>query len=377
MIKVSRGCLGDEELAEVKSAFDYGYFGLAAKVVEFEEQLAKYLGAEQVVAVNTGTSALHLALDALGIGASDEVIVPSLTFVGSFQAISATGAKPVPCDVEPDTLLMDMEDVRKRVTPRTKAIMPVHYAGNPCDMDVLCELGHRTGVRIVEDAAHAFGSVYKGRRIGGFDDITIFSFDSIKNITCGEGGAVVCRDRKLADLMRQKRLLGMDRKSHASASWKTRSWHFEVKTQGFRYHMSNINAAIGLAQLRKVDTFIARRREICKRYDAALRDLPMVQPLRINYEEVAPHIYVVRVQDGRRDALMQYLKDRDIESGINYIPNHLHSYYKREGLCLPVTERAYGEIVTLPLHCALSDSNVDTVIESIMNFCTAGDRRAP
>ena len=372
MIKVSRGCLAAEELAEVQAAFDYGYFGLAAKVTEFEEQLAKYLGAEYVVAVNTGTSALHLALDALGIGAGDEVIVPSLTFVGSFQAISATGAMPVACDVESDTLLMDMEDVRKRVTPRTKAVMPVHYAGNPCDMDALLELGYRPGVRIVEDAAHAFGSVYKGRRIGSFGDVAIFSFDSIKNITCGEGGAVLCKDSKLADLMREKRLLGMDRKSHASSSWKARSWHFEVKTQGFRYHMSNINAAIGLAQLRKADTFIARRREICKRYDAAFRNLPKIRSLRINYEDVAPHIYVVRVQDGRRDALMQFLKDRDIETGIHYIPNHLHPYYRQERLCLPETERAFGEIITLPLHCGLSNADVDTVIASVREFFSAG-----
>ena len=368
MIKVSRGCLADEELAEVKAAFDYGYFGLASKVTEFEEQLAKYLGAEHVVAVNTGTSALHLALDALGIGSGDEVIVPSLTFVGSFQAISATGARPVACDVEPDTLLMDMEDVRKRMTARTKAIMPVHYAGNPCDMDALQALGHRTRIRVVEDAAHAFGSAYKGRRIGGFGDVTVFSFDSIKNITCGEGGAVVCRDSKLAELLRQKRLLGMDRTSQASASWKTRSWQFEVHTQGFRYHMSNINAAIGLAQLRKVETFIARRREICKRYDVAFHDLPKIFPLRINYAEVAPHIYVVRVQDGRRDALMQFLKDRDIETGINYIPNHLHPYYRQGRLCLPETERAYGEIITLPLHYGLSDADVDTVIAGVREF---------
>lgn len=368
MIKVSRGCLADEELAEVKAAFDYGYFGLAAKVVEFEGQLAQYLGAEHVVAVNTGTSALHLALDALGIGPGDEVLVPSLTFVGSFQAISATGATPVACDVEPDTLLMDMEDVRKRMTARTKAIMPVHYAGNSCDMETVGEISRRHGIRVVEDAAHAFGSVYKGRRIGGFGDVTVFSFDSIKNITCGEGGAVVCRDSKLAELLRQKRLLGMDRTSQASASWKTRSWQFEVNTQGFRYHMSNINAAIGLAQLRKVDTFIARRREICKRYDAAFGDLPKIRPLRINYEDVAPHIYVVRVQDGRRDALMQFLKDRDIETGINYIPNHLHPYYRQGQLCLPETEQAYKEIITLPLHCGLSNADVATVIANVREF---------
>lgn len=335
MIKVSRGCISDEELVEVRDAFEYGYFGLASKVTEFEEKVGKYLGADYVIAINTGTSALHLALDALGVGAGDEVIVPSLTFVGCFQAITATGATPVACDICPDTLLMDLEDAGKRISAKTKAIMPVHYAGNPCDIHGLLELKNRHGMRIIEDAAHAFGSTYKGQKIGSFGDIICFSFDSLKNITCGEGGVIVCRDKQLADLIRQKLLLGMDRKSHAASSWKEREWFFEVKTQGFRYHMSNINAAIGLAQLKKVDSFITRRRDICREYDGAFEDLPGIQRLPIDYDEVAPHIYVIRVQDRRRDALMQFLKDLDIETSIYYIPNHLHPYFKQDGRSLP------------------------------------------
>lgn len=365
MIQVSRGCLGEEELAEVKEAFDYGYFGLAYKVLEFEEELRKYLGAKYVTATNTGTSALHLALLALGIGERDEVIVPSLTFVASFQAISATGATPVSCDIYPDTLLMDIDDVRRRITTRTKAIMPVHYAGNPCDMDALMKIGDEHNIRIVEDAAHALGSYCNGRKIGGFGDIACFSFDSIKNITCGEGGAIVCQDSELADILSQRRLLGIDRKSH-TYSWKERSWFYEVKTQGFRYHMSNINAAIGLAQLRKIDTFISRRREICRRYDSAFKEIPAISCLEINYDEVAPHIYVIRVKDGRRDGLMDYLKNLDIETGINYIPNHLHPFYANKTVSLPETEKAYQEILTLPLHFGLSDDDVTRVIQGVI-----------
>ena len=237
-----------------------------------------------------------------------------------------------------------------------------------CDMETLDEIHRRDGIRIVEDAAHAFGSMYKNRRIGSFGDMAIFSFDSIKTITCGEGGAIVCRDSKFADLLRKKRLVGMDRKSHACASWKARTWQYEVNTQGYRYHMSNINAAIGLAQLRKVDLFIARRREICRRYDAGFQNLPEIRPLPINYSDVAPHIYVVLVRDGRRDELMQFLKDRDIETGVNYIPNHLHPYYREERLCLPETERAYGEVITIPLHFGLSNADVDTVIAAVKEF---------
>lgn len=370
MIKVSRGCLGEEELAAVREAFAYGYFGLAYKVVEFEEALESYLGAKHVVTVNSGTSALHLALDALGVRTGDEVIVPSLTFVAAFQAIRLTGATPVPCEVEAETLLMALNDAESRITSRTKALMPVHYTGNTCDLDALYALQARYGLRVVEDAAHAFGSTYKGRRVGSLGDVICFSFDSLKNITCGEGGAIVCQDESLAELMRQKRALGVNRKGSATATAtsKLQNWQFDINTLGFRYHMSNINAAIGLEQLKKIEKFIARRREICRLYDQAFQDLSGVQTLPINYDEAAPHIYVIRVEHGRRDALMQYLKAADIETGVNYIPNHLHSYFRQHGLRLPVTERVYDEILTLPLHYGLSSDDVEQVIGRVTDF---------
>jgi len=371
MIKVSRGCLGEEELAEVKSAFEYGYFGLASKVDEFEDALKIYLGASYVVTTNTGTTALHLALDALGIGAGDEVIVPSLTFVASYQAISATGAKPVSCDVFPDTLLMDIRDVERKLNSKTKAVMPVHYAGNPCNMDALLEFKDKHDFRIVEDAAHAFGSTYNGKKIGGFGDITCFSFDSIKNITCGEGGAIVCGDEKFDKLLRAKRLLGMERSAHTSSSWKVRDWRYDVTHQGFRYHMSNINAAIGLAQLKKADRFIARRREICRAYERAFQHVSGLKRLSMDYSVVAPHIYVIRVLDERRNALQQFLKDRDIETGVPYIPNHLHSFYREEGLILPETEKAFEEILSLPLHFEISDGDMRQVTKYVKEFLAA------
>lgn len=365
MIKVSRGCLGEEELKAVKEAFEYGYFGLAYKVLEFENNLRTYLGTEHVVATCNGTAALHLAIDSLRIGHGDEVIVPSLTFIGSYQAISATGAIPVSCDIYPDTLLIDIEDIRHRISPRTKAIMPVHYAGNPCDMDALLTIANEFKLRLIEDAAHAFGSSYKGQKIGSFGDVTCFSFDSIKNITCGEGGAIVFRSEEYAERARQKRLLGIDRKSH-TLSWKERNWFYQVKSQGFRYHMSNINAAIGVEQLKKIDPFIVRRRDICRKYDNAFQSLPNVKLLSINYNEVAPHIYVIRIKKGYRDDLMAYLKDRDIETGINYIPNHLHPLYRKEGTSLPHAELAFEEILTLPLHFGLSDGDVETVVTAVI-----------
>jgi perosamine synthetase len=365
MIKVSKGCLGQEELAEVKEAFEYGYFGMAYKVLAFEEALRNYLGAKYVITTNNCTSALHIAVDALGIGKGDEVITPSLTFVGAFQAISATGATPVPVEIYPDTLLIDIEDVKRKITPRTKAIMPVHYAGNPCDIDALTKIAGEHKLRIIEDAAHAFGSFYKGRKIGSFGDVVCFSFDSIKNITCGEGGVVICHQAALADILGQKRLCGIKRPSQASATWKERAPAYEVNIQGYRYHMSNINAGIGLAQLKKIDSFIARRRKICRRYDSAFKKIPGIACLPINYDNVAPHIYVIRVKDGRRNGLMEYLKNLDIETGINYMPNHLHNFYARKKVSLPETEKAYREILTIPLHCGLSDDDVSKVIQGV------------
>jgi dTDP-4-amino-4,6-dideoxygalactose transaminase len=372
MIKVAQGVLGDDELAAVREAFAYGYFGMASRVAAFEQALEEYLGAPNVVAVNSGTSAIHLALDAVGVGEGDEVVVPSLTFVACFQAIKATGATPVPCDVRPDTLQLDLDDVERRLTPRTRAILPMHYGGSPCDVDRVLELASRHGLRVVEDAAHAFGSTSLGRRIGGFGDVACFSFDSIKTITCGEGGAVACRDDETAELMRRKRILGVVRRGHAgSATSRGERWRFEVDTRGFRYHLSDINAAIGLVQLTKVDEFIARRREICRRYDAAFADLDGVRPLPVDYDDTAPHIYVVRVGGGRRDDLIAHLSAQEIETAVNYIPNHLHPFFRQDGLRLPETERAYDEILTLPLHCSLSDADVARVIEQVRAFAAA------
>jgi perosamine synthetase len=373
VIRVSQGCLGEEELAAVRDAFGYGYFGMASRAAAFEEALRKYLGASQVVVVNSGTSALHLALDALGVGPGDEVVVPSLTFVAAFQAITATGATPVPCDICPTTLQIDVGDAERRITNRTKAIMPLDFAGSPCDLDGVLELGAAHSLRVVEDAAHAFGATSRGRRIGSFGDVATFSFDSIKNITCGEGGAIACRDVELAALIRTKRALGAERSSGGgTAAARGDDWRFSVEVQGFRYHLSDINAAIGLVQLGKVDEFLARRREICRRYDAELGDAPGVTPITVDYDEAAPHIYVVRVTEGRRDGLLTHLAKAGVETAVNYVPNHLHPYFRRGQDSLPETEGAYDEILTLPLHCALSDDDVSTVIDRVIAFTTDG-----
>lgn len=369
MIKVARGCCGEEELAQVKEAFEYGYFGLAYKTNEFEAEIAKYLGTErQVIATNTGTTALHLALDTIGIGPGDEVIMPSFTFVATAQAVKMCGGIPVFCEVDRDSFLIDIEDVKRKLTDRTKAIIPVHYAGNVCDMDALMKLREETGIRIVEDAAHAFGSTYRGKMVGSFGDITCFSFDSIKVMTCGDGGAILTDDPAFTELSREKRLLGIDRKTMQVTDWKKRSWAYDVPTIGYRYHLGNINAAIGLAQIKKVDRFIKRRRELCHLYDEKLSGIPGIEKRAVSYDEITPFMYVIRVKNDRRNDLKDYLTEHDIESGISYIPCHTFSLFSEGDNKLPVTDEIYHEILCLPLHYEVTDENVIEVADCIRSF---------
>ncbi len=366
-LPVSRPSIGQEELKEVEKVFSTGWLGLGSTVFEFENKLKDYLGAKHVLAVNTGTTALHIALDAFDIKDDNEVIVPSLTFCASIQVITALGARPVFCEIDPDNLNMDVTDVKNRITKNTKAIMPVHYCGKACDMDSLMEIGKDHNIVIIEDAAHAFGSTYKGKRIGSFGDATCLSFDPIKNLTCGEGGAVALSDDRIAEIIRTKRILGIDKDTwHRYRN--ERAWFYEVTTQGYRYHMSNINAAIGIAQLTKFESFIIRKKEIVQKYNDAFSNIKGIKILSWNLHDTAPFAYVIRVLDYKREKLIAFLKDKGVGTGIHYIPNHLQPFFKHFATPLPVTEQIGEEILTLPLYYDMTDEQVFTVIESISDF---------
>jgi len=369
MIPVSKPSIGKEELAAVKKVFDSGWLGMGSSVKEFEDEISKFLGGSSVIAVNTGTTAIHLALDALGITSGDEVIVPSLTFVATIQAISATGATPVFCDVEPNTLNIDIKDVEKKISDKTKAVIPVHYRGLPCDMDNLMRIAKQNNIKIVEDAAHAFGSHYKGKPIGSFGDITCFSFDPIKVVTCGEGGAIAIRDDALASLIQKKRILGIDKDTWSRYKHE-RSWFYDVIDQGYRYHMSNINAAIGLVQLKKFKKLNAKRVKIAKRYDKELGAVRGLELLKTDYKDIAFFMYIIKVKKDR-NGLMKALKDKGIDSGIHYIPSHKFEYYKKHATELPATEKVFEEILTLPLYPDLTASEQTRVITAIKDFFKA------
>lgn len=367
MIKYAQGDCGIEELEQVKEALEYGYFGLAYKVSELEKEIKNFLVTEsEVVCVNTGTSALHLALDSIGVGPEDEVILPSFTFVSTAQVISSCGAKPIFVDIT-DDLVISPELVEKQITPRTKAIIVVHYNGQPVDMDLFLELAKKYNLRLIEDAAHAFGSTYKNRKIGSFGDITCFSFDSIKVMTCGEGGALVTRDQHVLETARNKRLLGMQRQSMTDINWKNRALSYDVVTKGYRYHMSNINAAIGLAQIKKVTSFINYRNKLVHIYLEYLKNSKLVEFYKFSYDTNANFMMVVKVKNGLRDKLKQYLLQNEIESNINYPPCHLFSFYNT-GIELKNTEKVCSEILSLPLHTKLSENDVEKICSKIKDY---------
>jgi perosamine synthetase len=364
-IPLQRPSLGDEELQAVKAVFDSRWLGLGPVVKEFEDGVRALVGAKHVIAVNTGTSALHIALAANGIGPGDEVIAPSLTFVATLQAVLQAGATPVFCDVEADTLNIDVADAARRVTPRTRAIIAVHYGGLACDLDALTALCRERGLILIEDAAHAFGSKYKDRYIGTFGAATCFSFDPIKNITCGEGGAVCTEDDAVAERIRTKIILGVEKETWRRYK-EQRGWFYEVTTPGYRYHMSNISAAIGLAQLKKLDAFMAKKREYVKRYDRELAGLPGLTLLRKDYEQTAHFFYVVRMKE--RDAFTDTMKAQGIDVGVHYIPNHLQPLFAQQSVPLPVTDRVWKEIVTLPLYYDMNDEVFATVVARVREF---------
>ena len=367
-VRLSKCSIGNEEVNATSKVLKSEYLGMGSVVLEFENAIQHYLETPMsVVCVNTATSALQLSIAALDIGYGDEVLVPSLTYVASFQAISATGATPVACEIDRDTFFLNVDDARNKITEKTKAIMPVHYASSSSNMRAVYDLAQEFNLRVVEDAAQAFGSKRDNMKIGMDGDIICFSFDGIKNITCGEGAAILTKDKRVLQRLQDDRLLGVQKDSDNRYVGK-RSWDFDVVNQGFRFHMSNINAAIGLAQLQKVDDFKLKRQEIARRYIDSLSSLTQVSVLNLDYNQIMPHIFVIKVD--RRDALREYLTNSGIECGLHYKPNHLLTKYHAKS-ALPETESCYSKTITLPCHVDLTIPEQNYVIRHIKDFFSA------
>ncbi|OGT22847.1 MAG: aminotransferase [Gammaproteobacteria bacterium RIFCSPHIGHO2_02_FULL_42_13] len=364
MIRLSKSVVGEREVIALSKVMAHGYLGMGAEVQLLEQKLQDYLGCSdrKVVCVNSGTAALHLALQALGVGAGDEVLVPAMTYVASFQAISATGATPVACDVHLENGLLDLKDAEKRLSSKTKALMFVHYASYCGDLQSVYDFAKQHKLRVVEDAAHAFGSVYRGKKIGSFGDVVCFSFDGIKNITCGEGGAIVSADSAVIHKVSNARLLGVHRETEKLSSAQC-GCDFDVMEQGFRYHMSNLMAAIGVVQLDRFEKeFKSARRQLISYYYERLKNIQGVQLLQMDLDDIVPHIMPMRVLNGQRDRLGIYLKQHAVEVGVHYKASHLLSKYGHGSSQLPVAEQLSVELLTLPLHPELSRRDIDYIV---------------
>lgn len=366
--------IGEEEIAEVVDSLRSGWVTTGPKARRFEQDFSAYLGgAVECVAVNSATAGLHLALEALGVGPGDEIITTTHTFTATAEVVRYLGATPVFVDVKQDTLCIDVDAVRAAVTPRTKVLMPVHYAGLAAEMDTLSAIAHEFGLAIVEDAAHAFPTTYKGRMVGTLEsDITVFSFYANKTMTTGEGGMLVTRNPQLAARARTMRLHGINRDAFDRFTATVPSWYYEVVAPGFKYNLTDIAAAMGIHQLRKAESFRKRRAEIASAFQSAFAGLPVLLPADAPAGDVhAWHLYVLRLGDVpvSRDAFIERLYADGIGCSVHYIPLHLQPYWRETfGLraeMFPESQRAYERMVSLPIYSKMTDGDVQRVVEGV------------
>jgi len=368
--------IGDEEIAEVVDTLKSGWITTGPKAKRFEEDFTAFLGdpSLQSMAVNSATAGLHLALEALGIGPGDEVITTTHTFTATAEVVRYLGADVVLVDIDPTTLCIDPAAVETAITPRTKAIIPVHYGGLAADMPALLAIAQRHGLRVVEDAAHALPATCGGRLIGTLDsDVTVFSFYANKTITTGEGGMVVTRDPELARRIKVMRLHGMSRDAFDRFTAKVPSWYYEIVAPGFKYNLTDIAAALGIHQLRRAREFQTQRERLAAAYDAAFAGLPVITPPRAAPgEQHAWHLYVLRLSDDAkvgRDALIERLFQAGIGCSVHYIPLHLQPYW-RDRYALrpeqfPQSQRAFDRMLSLPLYTRMNEGDVRRVAMAV------------
>jgi perosamine synthetase len=378
-IPFHRPSIGEEEIAEVVDALRSGWLTTGPKVGRFEEEFGAYVGAKHAVAVSSCTAALHLALEAIGLGRGDEVILPTYTFAATGEVVVYLGARPVLADCRPDTFNMDVTTVAPLITRRTKAIIPVHIAGQACDMDPIMELARERRIHVIEDAAHALPATYKGRMIGTIGDLTAFSFYATKPITTGEGGMVTTASDEYAARIRRMSLHGLSGDAWNRYSEKGQ-WQYEILDFGFKYNLTDLAAALGIQQLKRADEFYKRRREIALMYNDGFSDLDTCEiPREADYGTHAWHLYILALNLSAltrgRDEVIQSLGEKGIGTSVHFIPLHLHSVYQesfgyRRG-AFPTAERVFEGAVSLPIFPGMTDADVGRVIESVRDALNA------
>ena len=369
-IPFSRPWIDDTEIEAVSQVLASKWISTGNRVREFERAFAEYLGVKHAIAVSSCTAALHLSLVVAGIGSDDEVITTPYTFTATAEAIRYVGAKPVFVDIHPDTLNIDTSKIEQVITPRTKAILPVHIAGIPCDMNVLQDISQRHNLTLIDDAAHAIPVEYRGQHIGSIGDLSAFSFYANKNLTTGEGGMITTNNDAFAKPLRTMRLHGIDKDAWARQSQRN-IWHYDIATEGYKYNMTDIQAAMGLCQLMKLNKQHERRRNFAQIYQTELAKFPQIStPIAPdNPREHAWHLYIIQLRTGTRDEFVASLREANIECSVHYIPLHLFDFYQeRYGYRVgdfPCAEAAFERVVSLPLHPGLTEAEIHIVIDTI------------
>ena len=372
MIPYGKQTIDQDDIQAVVDVLQSDFLTTGPKIAEFEQTVADYVGAKYAVAISNGTSALHAACFAAGIGPGDEVITTPLTFAASANCVLYCGGTPVFADVDPKTYNIDPEDIRRKITDKTKAIIAVHLAGQPCDMDAIHSIAREHGLIVIEDGAHALGSVYKGKKVGSMSDMTTFSFHPVKPITTGEGGMIVTDNEDFYKKMILFRSHGITRDD----SMMTRNdgpWFYQQFDLGYNYRITDIQCALGCSQMKKLDRFLARRKEIVAHYNEAFADCDnIITPYQLSDTESGWHLYIVQVKNCDRRQVFEKMREKGIGVNVHYIPVYMHPYYQEHGyenVHCANAEEIYSHIISLPLYPGLTSEQQDYVIDTLKSLC--------
>ena len=372
MIPYGKQTIEQDDIQAVVDVLQSDFLTTGPKIAEFEQTVADYVGVKYAVAISNGTSALHAACFAAGIGPGDEVITTPLTFAASANCVLYCGGTPVFADVDPKTYNIDPEDIRRKITDRTKAIIAVHLAGQPCDMDAIHSIAREHGLIVIEDGAHALGSVYKGKKVGSLSDMTTFSFHPVKPITTGEGGMIVTDNEDFYKKMILFRSHGITRDD----SMMTRNdgpWFYQQFDLGYNYRITDIQCALGCSQMKKLDRFLARRKEIVARYNEAFADCDnIITPYQLSDTESGWHLYIVQVKNCDRRQVFEGMREKGIGVNVHYIPVYMHPYYQEHGyenVHCANAEEIYSHIISLPLYPGLTSEQQNYVIDTLKSLC--------